>query len=155
MIQVRLEDVHAIREIFLSSSSYGMDYGPRFYDESYLPKFVQGEENLVLVAKNAETGQAIGTAAVDFEGEAGSGLVGHFGRFAVHPAFRQCAVANLLMSERIQRVCDRIQVGLVAAGSVGGRLAESHSARPGYRYGSGICERSKRVIEAGGEGGWR
>lgn len=126
--QARLEDVHAIREIFLAS--YGMAYSPRFYDESYLTKLVQCEENLVLVVENLETGQIMGTAAVDFEREAGSDLVGQFGRLAVHPAFRQSGVGNLLMGERIRRVRDRIQVGLVET-----RLAQTHSLRIAESHG--------------------
>lgn len=126
--QVRLEDVHAMREIF--RACYGMDYSPRFYDESYLTKLLQCEESLVLVAKNTEIGQVVGTAAVDFEDEADSDLVGQFGRLAVHPAFRRSGVGTLLMSERIRRLRDRIQVGLVET-----RVAQTHSLRIAENHG--------------------
>lgn len=126
--QARLEDVHAMREIF--RACYGMDYSPRFYDESYLTKLLQCEESLVLVAKNTEIGQVVGTAAVDFEGEADSDLVGQFGRLAVHPAFRRSGVGTLLMGERIRRLRDRIQVGLVET-----RVAQTRSLRIAENHG--------------------
>lgn len=113
MIRVRQanrKDVHAIRDIFLAS--YGTDYSPRFYDESYLTNLLKCGENLVLIAESVEAGQALGTAAVDFAGEPGSNLIGHFGRMAVHPAFRQRGVGSLLMAECICRVRERIQLGL-------------------------------------------
>jgi len=108
------QDVPAIREIFLAS--YGTEYtDPRYYDDTLLSKLIYSEDSLLLVAEDCETGKAIGTASVDLEVGAHSDLVGEFGRLAVHPASRQRGIGKLLMSERIKRVQDRLQVGLVEA----------------------------------------
>lgn len=126
MISVREatgQDVPAIREIFLAS--YGTDYtDPRYYDESQLTRLVYSDDSLLLVAEDTGTGAVIGTASVDLEVGAHSDLVGEFCRLAVHPAHRQHGVGKLLMSERLRRVQDRLQVGLVEA-----RVAHAHSLR--------------------------
>jgi GNAT superfamily N-acetyltransferase len=107
-------DVPAIRDIFLAC--YGTDYtDPRYYDEALLTRLVYSDDSLLLVAEEAEDAKVIGTASVDLEIGAHSDLVGEFCRLAVHPAARQQGVARLLMSERLRRVQDRLQVGLVEA----------------------------------------
>jgi GNAT superfamily N-acetyltransferase len=107
-------DVPAIRDIFLAS--YGTDYtDPRYYDEALLTRLVYSDDSLLLVAEDAEVGRVIGTASVDLEIGAHSDLVGEFCRLAVHPASRQHGVGKLLMSERLRRVQERLQVGLVEA----------------------------------------
>jgi GNAT superfamily N-acetyltransferase len=107
-------DVAAIREIFLAS--YGTDYtDPRYYDEALLTRLVYSDDSLLLVAEDSDSGRVIGTASVDLEVGAHSDLVGEFCRLAVHPDFRHRGVATLLMRERLQRVQDRLQVGLVEA----------------------------------------
>lgn len=124
-------DVLAIREIFLTS--YGTDYSPRFYDESQLTKLVCSDDCLFLVAEDTETREVIGTAVVDFDAGARTDLVGQFGRLAVHPASRHSGAGNLLMSERIRRVQERIQVGLVEtrlAHPYVLKIAESHQFAP-------------------------
>lgn len=117
------QDVPAIREIFLAS--YGTDYtDPRYYDEAQLTRLVYSEDSLLLVAEDTEAGKVVGTASVDLEVGAHSDLVGEFCRLAVHPDHRQHGVGKLLMSERLSRVQDRLQVGLVEA-----RVAHPHSLR--------------------------
>jgi GNAT superfamily N-acetyltransferase len=107
-------DVPAIREVFLAS--YGTDYSdPRYYDEALLTRLVYSDDSLLLVAEDAESGQVVGTASVDLEIGAHSDLVGEFCRLAVHPAAREKGVGKLLMGERLRRVRDRLQVGLVEA----------------------------------------
>src|SRR6185295_2898014 len=107
-------DVAAIRDIFLAT--YGTDYtDPRCYDESLLTRLVYSDDSLLLVAEDSETGHIAGTASVDLEVGAHSDLVGEFCRLAVHPDYRQRGVGKLLMSERLARVQDRLQVGLVEA----------------------------------------
>src|SRR5579864_3725707 len=117
MINVREatgKDVPAIREIFLAS--YGTDYtDPRYYDELLLTRLVYSDDSLLLVAEDDETGRVVGTASVDFEIGAHSDLVGEFSRLAVHPAARNRGIGKLLMSERLRRVQDRLQVGLIEA----------------------------------------
>src|SRR5262249_50924055 len=71
--------------------------------------------SLVLVAEEEETGRIVGTASVDHEVGAYTDLVVDFGRLAVHPGFRRQEVAKRLLSERLERVRDRLQVGLVEA----------------------------------------
>ena len=107
-------DVPAIRETFLAC--YGTYYtDPRIYNELQLTRLVYSDSSLVLVAEEDETGRIVGTASVDLEVGAYSDLVGEFGRLAVHPAFRRQEVAKRLLSERLERVRDRLQVGLVEA----------------------------------------
>jgi GNAT superfamily N-acetyltransferase len=116
-------DVTAIREIFLAS--YGTDYtDPRLYDESLLTRLVYSDDSLMLVAEDSETGRVVGTASVDLEVGAHSDLVGEFGRLAVHPDARHGGIGRLLMRERLQRVQDRLQIGLVEA-----RVAHSYSMK--------------------------
>jgi GNAT superfamily N-acetyltransferase len=117
MINVREatgKDVAGIREIFLAS--YGTDYkDPRYYDDALLTRLVYSEDSLLLVAEDSDTGRIVGTASVDLEVGAHSDLVGEFCRLAVHPDHRQRGVGKLLLSERLCRVQDRLQVGLVEA----------------------------------------
>jgi GNAT superfamily N-acetyltransferase len=117
------QDVPAIREIFLAS--YGTEYtDPRYYDDTLLTKLIYSEDSLLLVAEDSDTGEVIGTASVDLEVGAHSDLVGEFGRLAVHPGSRQRGIGKLLMRERIKRVQDRLQVGLVEA-----RVAHPYSVQ--------------------------
>jgi GNAT superfamily N-acetyltransferase len=107
-------DVPAIRETFLAC--YGTYYtDPRCYNELELTRLVYSDSSLVLVAEEDETGRIVGTASVDLEFGAYSDLVGEFGRLAVDPAFRRHGVAKRLLAERLERVRDRLQVGLVEA----------------------------------------
>jgi GNAT superfamily N-acetyltransferase len=107
-------DAPAIRETFLAC--YGTFYtDPRCYNELQLTRLVYSDSTLVLVAEEEETGRIVGTASVDLEVGAYSDLVGEFGRLAVHPDFRRHGVATRLLAERIERVRDHLQVGLVEA----------------------------------------
>jgi GNAT superfamily N-acetyltransferase len=107
-------DVPAIRAIFLAS--YGTTYtDPRYYDDALLTRLVYSSDTLLLVAEDSETGEVIGTASVELEIGAESDLVGEFCRLAVHPDRRAQGVGKLLLSERLRRVQDRLQVGLVEA----------------------------------------
>jgi len=123
-------DVAAIREIFLAS--YGTDYtDPRYYDDALLTRLVYSDDSLLLVAEDTELGERgiVGTASVDLEVGAHSDLVGEFCRLAVHPKCRQRGIAKLLMSERLKRVQDRLQVGLVEARATypySLKIAEAH-----------------------------
>lgn len=125
-------DVPAIQEIFLAS--YGTDYTDRrYYDESLLTRLVYSEDSLLLVAEDSEAGRVVGTASVDLEVGAHSDLVGEFGRLAVHPDWRKHGVGKLLMSERLRRVQDRLQVGLVearVAHPYSVKIAEAHRFAP-------------------------
>lgn len=107
-------DVQAIGEIF--RASYGTAYtDARYYDESLLTRLVYAESSLMLVAEDTDLGRVVGTASVDLEVGAHSDLVGEFGRLAVHPDSRQQGIAHLLMAERVRRMQDRLQVGIVEA----------------------------------------
>jgi ribosomal protein S18 acetylase RimI-like enzyme len=122
-------DVPAIQEIFLAC--YGTDYtDARYYDESLLTRLVYSDDSLLLVAEDTETGKVVGTASVDLEVGARSDLVGEFCRLAVHPASRHHGVGQLLMTERLRRVGDRLQVGLVEA-----RVAHPYSVRIAEAHG--------------------
>ncbi len=122
-------DVPAIRDIFLAS--YGTDYtDPRYYDEALLTRLVYSDDSLLLVAEDSAAGRVVGTASVDLEIGAHSDLVGEFCRLAVHPDCRQHGVGKLLMSERLRRVQDRLQVGVVEA-----RVAHPYSLKIAEAFG--------------------
>jgi GNAT superfamily N-acetyltransferase len=119
--EARGPDVPAIREIFLAC--YGPDYPyAQYYDEQALTRLVYSDDNVLLVAEEVETGRVVGTASVLLEVGAYADLVGEFGRLTVHPDARRHGVGKLLMAERLRRVQDRLQVGLVEA-----RVAHPHS----------------------------
>jgi GNAT superfamily N-acetyltransferase len=116
-------DVPAIRDIFLAC--YGADYSdPRYYEEQWLTRLVYSDDALVLVAEEAATRKVVATASVVLQVGAYADLVGEFGRLAVHPAARNRGVGKLLMGERLRRVQDRLQVGVVEA-----RVAHPYSLR--------------------------
>jgi GNAT superfamily N-acetyltransferase len=131
MISVREatpQDVPAIRDIYLAC--YGTDYSdPRYYEEQQLTKFVYSDDNLVLVAEDTQTRKVIGTASVIMAVGAYADLVGEFGRLAVHPTARGQGAGGLLMRERLERVRDRLQIGLAEARVTHPyslRIAEAH-----------------------------
>ncbi len=126
-------DVPAIRDIFLAS--YGNDYtDPRYYDDALLIRLVYSDASLMLVAEDTALGRPVGTASVDFEVGAFSDLVGEFGRLAVHPDARHQGIGGLLMEERLRRVQDRLQVGVVEA-----RAAEPYSTKIAGSHGFAVA----------------
>jgi CRP-like cAMP-binding protein/GNAT superfamily N-acetyltransferase len=135
MIHVReamAPDVPAIREVF--RSCYGTAYSdPNYSDERLLTKLVYSDDALLLVAEDTDSGQVLGTASVILEIGAYADLVGEFGRLAVRPEARNLGVGGLLMRERVRRVQDRLQVGVVearVAHPYSLRIAEAHQFAP-------------------------
>lgn len=112
--EARMEDVGEIRDIFLAC--YGVHYPyAEYYQEQALYKLIYSDDTLLLVAEETETKRILGTASVVLEVGALSDLVGEFGRLAVHPDARNRGVGRMLMAERLRRVQDRLQVGIVDA----------------------------------------
>ncbi|MDH3716743.1 MAG: GNAT family N-acetyltransferase [Planctomycetota bacterium] len=106
------EDVEQIRDVYLAV--YGQDYPhPQFYDLYQLKKLVFSDETILVVAEDLQTGQILGTAAVLLDIGAHADLVGEFGRLAVHPDARRRGIGRLLMQHRLERVQDRLHLGLV------------------------------------------
>lgn len=133
MIQVReahAQDVDAIRDVF--HACYGDDYPyAQFYDIDSLTRMVYSEHQVLLVAEDTESRRLLGTASVVLEIGAFADLVGEFGRLAVLPEARNAGVGRALMRERINRVRDRLHVGLVEA-----RIAHPFSLKiaEGHRF---------------------
>jgi GNAT superfamily N-acetyltransferase len=117
MIRIREasgRDAPDIREIFLAC--YGTDYPcPQFYDVQLLTKMIYSDDTLLLVAEDSAADKVVGTASVILEVGAYSDLVGEFGRLAVHPDARHLGVGKQLMAERLNRVQNRLHVGLIDA----------------------------------------
>jgi ribosomal protein S18 acetylase RimI-like enzyme len=107
-------DVPAIRDIFLACYGTAYPYA-QYYDEQALNKLVYSDDTLILVAEDAQSKRVVGTSSVILEVGAYSDLAGEFGRLAVHPDARHHGVGKLLMAERVRRVQDRLQVGMVDA----------------------------------------
>ena len=130
--EARAADVEAIRDIFYAS--YGSAYPhPQFYDVEQLTRFVYSDGQLLLVAEDADSGRVIGTASVILEVGALTDLVAEFGRLAVLPETRNSGVGRMLMRARLDRVRDRIHVGLVEARTVHPytlRIAEANGFAP-------------------------
>jgi GNAT superfamily N-acetyltransferase len=126
MITVReagARDVAAIRDVFLAC--YGTDYSdPRYYEDQLLTRYVYSDDVVVLVAEDTQTGKVVGTASVILAVGAYADLVGEFGRLAVHPSARRQGVGRMLMQERLRRVCDRLQIGVIEA-----RVSHPYSLR--------------------------
>jgi GNAT superfamily N-acetyltransferase len=106
------KDVEQIRDVYLAT--YGQDYAyPQFYDVYQLKKMAFSDDTVLLVAEDVQTGGILGTASVLLEIGAYADLVGEFGRLAVHPDARHRGIGWLLMEGRLQRVQDRLHLGLV------------------------------------------
>ncbi len=135
MINVRdatERDIDAIREIFLAS--YGEHYSyPQFYEPCELKRMIFGEDTILLVAEDMTAEKIVGTASVIVQIGAYADLVGEFGRLAVHPEARGQGVGKLLMSHRVQRVEERLHLGLVenrSAHSYSQRISAAHGFVP-------------------------
>src|SRR3989304_9805383 len=115
MIEVREaqeSDVDQIRQIFLQI--YGSAYAhPEYYDPQQLKRMVFDDNTLLLVAEDTESKVILGTASVLLEVGSHEDLLGEFGRLAVDPDARNGGVGRRLMEGRLERVGDRLHVGIV------------------------------------------
>ena len=110
--EANLEDVEGIRDIFLAC--YDEDYPYRqFLEPALLQRLVFAEDTILLVAEEQATGRICGTASVVFAVGAFADLAAEFGRLAVLPEFRGHGLGKLLMEGRLERVRERIHVGIV------------------------------------------
>ena len=129
--EARDEDVPSIGEMFLAS--YGQSYAyPQYYDIEKLKKMVFADSTLLLVAAEEETRRLLGTASVVMHVGAYNDLVGEFGRLVVHPEARHQGVGRKLMEGRIERVRERLHVGLVE-NRVVHPFSQKISARHGFQ----------------------
>lgn len=110
--EARGEDIETIREIF--KASYGDDYPYQyFYDAEWLKHSVYGDDMVMVVAEDEETGQILGTGSVVFDIGAHSDLIGEFGRLAVAPDARGRGVGKKIMEGRIRLIENRLHAGVV------------------------------------------
>jgi len=132
MFEIReatIDDVHQIREVFLAT--YGEQYAyPQYYDVQALTRLVFVDGTILLVAVETHSKRVVGTASVVFSVGAYNDLVGEFGRLAVHPEFRGKGIGKLLMEGRLERVKDRLHVGLVE-----NRVTHKFSQKISDKYG--------------------
>ena len=132
MISVRTAveaDAPWIRDIV--EASYGRDYAyPEFYDVDQLRKMILSDSELVLVAVDSDAGHPVGTASVVLEIGAYTDLVGEFGRLAVHPDWRHRGIGGRLLDERVDRVKDRLHIGLIE-----GRVGHPFTQRLAHHHG--------------------
>ncbi len=115
MLQIReatFADAPAIRDIF--RACYGDVYPYHdYYDLRGLSRMIASDDMLILVAEETDSGKVVGTASVLLEVGAFADLVGEFGRLAVAPEAQNRGIGSQLMTARLQRVQDRLHVGLV------------------------------------------
>lgn len=134
MIEIREateRDTGAIREIFLAC--YAQDYLHRVvYDELGLKKLIYGDDTLILVAEDTETGRVLGTGSVVLEQGAFTDLVGEFGRLAVHPDGQRRGIAGRLLEARIERVREQLHVGYMEA-RVAHRFSVDNALSHGFK----------------------
>lgn len=110
--EAREEDVEAIQEIF--HACYGDHYAyPEYYDEANLKQLIYDRDVVFLVAEDREEGRIFGTASVILDIGAWGDLIGEFGRLAVHPDGRGRQLGNRLMEGRMERVRQRLHIGVV------------------------------------------
>lgn len=110
--EARGEDIEAIREIFLLA--YGPEYPyAQFYNVEWLKRAVYGNDMVMLVAEEDETGKILGTGSVVFDVGTHSDLIGEFGRLAVHPDARGKGVGKIIMAYRLKIIEERLHVGIV------------------------------------------
>lgn len=108
------DDAPEISRIF--QACYGEDYAyPQFYDLELLTKMIYTDDTVILVAEDEETGELLGTASVICQVGANADLTGEFGRLAVDPKKRNLGVGKLLMKERLNRIKERLEVGMMDA----------------------------------------
>ncbi len=107
-------DASGIRDLF--RAAYGDDYCyPQFFDPSLLRKLILADDSIVVVAVDEGTGQILGTASVLEEKGAYTDLTGEFGRLVVHPEARRQGIGHKLMQGRLERVRNRLHIGLIEA----------------------------------------
>lgn len=127
--EARSEDVAGIREVFIAC--YGEDYPYHEYlDEEKLRHLIYSESNILFVAEDAESHRILGTSSVVLDIGAVGDLAAEFGRLAVHPDARGLGTGGLLMKYRLDRVRDRIHVGVVE-----NRVAHSYSQKISIKHG--------------------
>jgi GNAT superfamily N-acetyltransferase len=125
-------DAPAITRLFLAA--YGEDYTyPQYYDEQHVKKLIYSNDMLMFVAEDVQARRVVGTGSVILEIGAYTDLVGEFGRLVVEPESRGRGVGTLLMRARLERVRDRLHVGLAEARTVhpfSVRIGQAHGFAP-------------------------
>jgi GNAT superfamily N-acetyltransferase len=130
--EAREIDASGIRDVIRASYGDSYPYGS-FYDVEVLKKLILGDDTVMLLAEESPGGRIVGTGSVLLEVEAYADLVGEFGRLAVVPDARRRGIASALMDARLQRIRQRLHVGIVDARvnfPFSSRIAQKHGFAP-------------------------
>ncbi|MDX1577092.1 MAG: GNAT family N-acetyltransferase [Gemmatimonadota bacterium] len=124
-------EADAAEVVRVFQAAYGDAYMyPQFYQETGVKKMIFSDDTLMLVAEDEGTGEILGTASVVLEIGAFSDLVGEFGRLVVAPEARGRGIGKKLLRGRLERVRDRLHVGIIEA-----RTAHPYSCMIARRHG--------------------
>ncbi len=122
------EDAAGVCDVF--RAAYGKAYSyPEFYETGFVKRLILGDDALMFVALDRNSGKTLGTASVLLEIGAMSDLTGEFGRLAVIPDARGCRIGSMLMDARLAAVRERLHVGIVDA-----RITHPYSLRIAQRH---------------------
>ncbi|MGE5302920.1 MAG: GNAT family N-acetyltransferase [Alphaproteobacteria bacterium] len=126
--EARESDLDRICEIF--RLTYGGAYAhSEYYDPQQLKRMLFDDNTVLLVAEDTANKAILGTASVLLEIGSHEDLLGEFGRLAVDPQARNCGLGRRLMQGRLERVSDRLHVGIVD-----NRVAHPYSQKISLEY---------------------
>ncbi|GAB4323892.1 MAG: hypothetical protein Kow0069_29240 [Promethearchaeota archaeon] len=102
--------------VSLFRACYGDAYPFKdFYEEDWVRKGTYDDSVAWLVAREAGSGDVVGTGAVMLEAGDHDDLLGEFGRLAVHPRYRGSGVGRALVAKLVEEASRRVEFGFAEA----------------------------------------